>query len=507
MRILDLGCSDGLIGGWLKAQFPGRPLTVDGLDLDTKALELAKGRLSQVKQGRAEDAYKLYDPQSYDAVVAFEILEHVPDIKLLLDTCEQMVKADGKIFISTPDGTYGQGYNPNHLRALRAVEFADLLRRRGTLRSFGVGEDNIAVGCYTPAEKRLEVAIFTGPTVPWHPMDIASKGLGGSETAAYRVGEALAKQGHVVTLYGRFEQEGAMCDLILRDWQTFDPTEPRDAVIVSRMPAVFDRPINAPVRVLWMHDTDYGPQLTEQRAEQMTHVVTLSTWHQAFVATTYPFLADKLKVIGNGITPGYYQPRDIDREQRVVYTSSPDRGLDILLDLWPLVLEQVPEARLVCCYPDYFDMAADSNPELATFRDGLKAKIASMDSVHSAGSLSLPKVAELLRSSMVWAHPSYNTPNQQKFYETFCISALEAQACGCRAVAGGWGALPETISTGVLVEGDPTTEKWKHQFAMHLIESLTNVDVRQMAQTAGPEEIAGQDWASVGELFDHLIQG
>jgi hypothetical protein len=33
-----------------------------------------------------------------------------------------------------------------------------------------------------------------------------------------------------------------------------------------------------------------------------------------------------------------------------LYTSSPDRGLDFLLELWPRVREQVPDAELHCAY-------------------------------------------------------------------------------------------------------------------------------------------------------------
>src|SRR5438874_6203855 len=38
----------------------------------------------------------------------------------------------------------------------------------------------------------------------WDPLDIVTKGLGGSETAAYRIAEKLAEMDYVVTLYGDF---------------------------------------------------------------------------------------------------------------------------------------------------------------------------------------------------------------------------------------------------------------------------------------------------------------
>jgi hypothetical protein len=151
-----------------------------------------------------------------------------------------------------------------------------------------------------------------------------------------------------VTVYGECEQ-GCFRDVIYRHHSVFDPMERREAVIVSRIPEVGDRRINARVRMLWMHDTDAGPRLTVPRADAFDHVLVLSKWHRQHVAGMYPFLADKLRQVRNGIQLSYFT-EEADREQRVVFTSSPDRGLDKLLELWPQVRARVPEATLAHCY-------------------------------------------------------------------------------------------------------------------------------------------------------------
>jgi hypothetical protein len=94
------------------------------------------------------------------------------------------------------------------------------------LQDLLVGDDGIVVASYTPRRKLADVAIYTGPCWDtWGPSDIATRGLGGSETAAVRLAEQLAEIGFVVTVYGQVN-EGAYRDVIFRDWRTFDPLEP-----------------------------------------------------------------------------------------------------------------------------------------------------------------------------------------------------------------------------------------------------------------------------------------
>lgn len=504
LRVLDLGCGDGYLTGWLREQLPD--VVVDGVDLHPEAIDTARRRLNgRVVQARAEDAGKHFKARSYDAVVAYELLEHVPDVERLLTTCERMVKPGGRVFLSTPDGTYGDGSNPRHLRALRSIDLAELIRRRGDIVAMGPGEDGITVCCYEPRMMREEIAIFCGGAwEKWSPIDISTRGLGGSETAAYRLAEQLGDRGYIVTIYGHCD-EGAIYRVAMRDWRTFDPTEPRHAVISSRLPEIFDRWVNAEHKVLWLHDTDCGDRLTLERAGQIDHVVTLSNWHRGHVADLYPFLDGKLRVSRNGITHSFFEGPEPERERRVVYTSSPDRGLDVLLELWPQIRERVPGAELIHCYAAVYDRVAESNPVIAEHRDRVR-KLSEQEGVRAIGSQPQGRLAELMRSSLVWAHPSYCTPAGARFNETSCIGAMEAQAAGCRIVAGGWGALAETVKTGALIDGDPTDAAWRARFVEEIVAGLTDTGVQQLAQTEGPAAMADRGWDGVADDMLGLLR-
>src|SRR5581483_11961414 len=195
-----------------------------------------------------------------------------------------------------------------------------------------VGGDGVTAASYVPGKRRGDVAIYCGPGwEQWSPHDIERKGLGGSETAAIRLAQHLSDLGYVVTVYGEVEQ-CAFRDVIFRHHSVFDPMERRQAVICSRIPELADPRINAASRMLWLHDTDAGDRVTERRAEAFDHVLCLSRWHATHVRGLYPFAKEKVRRIRNGIELAYFEGKAPQRERRVLYTSSPDRGLDILLE-------------------------------------------------------------------------------------------------------------------------------------------------------------------------------
>lgn len=506
LRILDVGAHDGYVSAYALKTFPDAH--IDAIELHEDFARQCDQRITGTcKVGRAEDAPTLFEPGTYDAVMAFEILEHVTDMPAFLDACEQMLVPGGQVYLSTPDGCFGEGANPHHLRALRAIDVADMLRRRGRLQDMAVGSDTVTNVRYTPGPRTEDIAIWCGPGwEPWHPLDIHTRGLGGSETAAVRLAEALSAMGPIVTVYGEMREDTTYKDVIFRHHSKFDPLDSRDVLISSRDPSIFDRPTSAGVRMLWVHDIDCGDQLTPRRAEAIDHILGLSRFHVAHLKGRYPFARDKIRQSRNGLDLSLFQPLPWeDRDPTILVTSSPDRGLDIMLEEFPRIRVEVPDARLVHCYAQVYDVVADKDPDVGRHRTRIR-ELAQQPGVTSVGSLSQPDLAKLMCRSRVWAHPSWNTIAGQAFQETSCIGAMEAQAAGCLVVASNWGALPDTVKVGRRVNSDPPNARWRNAIVAECIDGLTSPETGAWAGRKGPAAMQDHGWDGVAVQVAELMR-
>lgn len=466
-RLLDAGCNDF----WMGAYFVGKGYEVDGIELNRRAYEIALERAkrfgagdSTIVHGNLHDAPDLLGEGVYDAVSMFEVLEHVPDIDATLTVLERMLAPGGRIYLSTPDGAYEKGnlqywavVEPKgHLRALPAHEFLDVLDRRGDVHQFDLGQ-GLSVASYTPREKTGHVVFYAGACIePWNPQDGPSRGLGGSETMLVRVATQFADAGYRVTVYADTDQAFTWPGVLWRHYTAWDPTERCDLLVVSRRPDVLDNRVGARTVALWCHDHSYPGALTEERAGKLDHVVVLSEWQRDRFARLYPFLADKLRVIRNAIAltePGTGEPRYPhagrsfkERKPRVVYSSSADRGLDVMLELWPRIRERVPDAELHVFYGwEVFDRAALMQPQLVAFKARVLQLVeeagGEQGGVFMRGRVGQNELRDEMQEARVWGYPT-------AFLETSCISAMEARAAGLAIVTSGLGALRETVGGG-----------------------------------------------------------
>lgn len=410
-----------------------------------------------------------------------------------------------RLIVRTPDRAI------DGIRVFQANDIARMLQRHGRVREISVTDGGTIVAAADLCKRRGEIAIWTGQAIgPWAPSDITQRGLGGSETAAVRLAEQFAEMGYVVTLYGHFESEGLAGDVMLRRFDTFDPSEPLDALIGFRDARLFDHRPKARFCALWLEDLAPAEGLTSGRAANIDRIYGVTHWHKEQIQAEHPWLdSSKVSASRNGIVHSYFEGPAPDREHRVIYSSSPDRGGDIMLEIWPLVREQVPDAELVLTYSRWFDLVAGyfqaANDQLTRIRELLEQPGVQ----RIEGGLGQKALAHLMRTATCWVAPSWysqgdnedGTPGGREFHETSCISAMEAQAAGLVVVASNWGALTETVQHGTLVDGDPREKDgvWRKVFVDSIVRGLTDPIVQQAAQTVGPEMVRDMDWRGAAE--------
>lgn len=335
--------------------------------------------------------------------------------------------------------------------------------------------------------KSLSVRFFVGKGLEyWSPKTMAEIGCGGSETAVAKVASEMAKRDCQPIIYAMDNQ--VWDSVIYRHFSSYNPdTIPCHLFISSRVPAIFTNKIPAKQKWLYVHDIHCGEQLSPEMASEIDVIVTLSHWQAGHFKRVYPFLQDaevidmdnnpityddnwtamtfypdtkgyklpKIAIIGNGLDTERFKKLNGERiPHRFIWCSSPDRGLEELLNLWPLLKEKLPDAQLKIYYGwEYFNSSLWI-PEQRTLKQRI-LKLIKQDGVEWCGRIGQVQLAQELMKSDGMIYPP---PHQ--FRETYGIAFLEAQAAGVICFYRKNGALGETIGDrGIPLEMDTTPEK------------------------------------------------
>jgi SAM-dependent methyltransferase len=132
-RVLDAGCG----AGYGSAELAQSALQVTGLDIAPDAVEYARATypipnlLFLVSSCNATP----FRPNSFELVVAFEVIEHLQDYRAFLNECARVVTPQGLFIVSSPNKSYyaesraKTGPNPFHEHEFEADEFVSELSR------------------------------------------------------------------------------------------------------------------------------------------------------------------------------------------------------------------------------------------------------------------------------------------------------------------------------------------------------------------------------------------
>jgi glycosyltransferase involved in cell wall biosynthesis len=156
----------------------------------------------------------------------------------------------------------------------------------------------------------------------------------------------------------------------------------------------------------------------------------------------YDLPRERFLVTRNGVDAERYRPWAPRVPGRLVYLSTPFRGLAVLLAAFPLIRAALPGATLDV----WSGMAAYDQPD-EPFRP-LYGQAAATAGVTRHQPVPQAALIPALRSAELMVYPA-------TFSETSCIAAMMAIAAGVPVVASDRAGLPETVGDcGVLVPGD-----------------------------------------------------
>ncbi|MDR3404727.1 MAG: glycosyltransferase family 4 protein [Chthoniobacter sp.] len=290
----------------------------------------------------------------------------------------------------------------------------------------------------------------------FHAGSVETMPLGGSQSAACYLARALASH-HEIFFITHTAAPGRYADVTCLSWAQ----RPVDSLKALHLDAFVCVPgsgngellrdaLGPETRlVLWtQHRIDqHAVQSLAEPSESDSYdgFVFVSEWQREEFCLGFGLAAARTQVLGNGVAPAF---ADLFPEGQAIlaqkaappvlaYTSTPFRGLNLLVEAFPAIRSQIPEVRLRV----FSSMAVyQETPAADQARFGaLYQRCRQTPGIEYVGSLPQPALAREMREVAVLAYP--NT-----FPETFCIAALEAMASGCRIVTSVQGALPETTA-------------------------------------------------------------
>jgi 2-polyprenyl-3-methyl-5-hydroxy-6-metoxy-1,4-benzoquinol methylase len=131
-KILDVGCGDG---GFLSLA-ASRGWTGAGADYDERVIALARAKGLDVCAQDLVEFLKTRAPREFDAAVLFDVLEHAPEPRVLLDALKPALKPGAYLAVTFPNdgrptflGREDYDYPPHHFTRWTADALAGLLKR------------------------------------------------------------------------------------------------------------------------------------------------------------------------------------------------------------------------------------------------------------------------------------------------------------------------------------------------------------------------------------------
>lgn len=451
----------------------------------------------------------------FDAVVCAEVVEHVQNPQFLMGALVDCAKPNAPVIITTPDEAFDKGDTPEgggmyeeeaeitgHVRIFTQETFEALMKSDSEVdvveshflpynlayregQGWQVGEVR-----KRPHAEGPIVRFYCGPVVKFSPesLENKNKAVAGSEIAVIHMAKNLAKLGCQVVVYSGVN--GIWDGVFYRTTESFSPEHYSDILISWRIPTLFEdsRP-NAKKTILWTHDLFYQitvpgykrNEIPQEWVDRIDVVFALSNFHKDFLEKIHPTMKDKIVVTRNGIDADRY--KDIDKIEKVphryFYSSDWQRGIQELVDMWPEIKKEIPDAELHVCYSfDLIKNLSKITGDTVGLRNimALYSKIQAMDGIVYHDRLGQQELADLQMSCEAWLYPPQPDHPNGGFLETYCITAVEAQAARCVPICRTNGALPEVLNDHYYWYS-PAVDMPANEQAIHTMNSIDQNDV------------------------------
>lgn len=349
--------------------------------------------------------------------------------------------------------------------AKRGLDLGENPESRGILNDVLKIKEAAGVTITTPRPKSEDLVIAGVPQgfYEWDEEIYEKMGIGGSETAVVEMSRWISRltKRRVLVFNNRefpksFDNVHYLPAKDLPNY--YKEHEPKVTINWRHNIKVSDSPT-----YIWCHD------LSVQNIENAYYekVIALSNFHRDFIHTLFGVPLDKIWVSRNGVNPDRFLESQEKVPGRVIFSSSPDRGLIRAMKVMDQVVKEIPGAELHAFYGVDNMLKAGRKAEA----DEIMVEVAKRPFVKFHGNVSQKELTKQMGQAEVWLYPTC-------FLETFCITAIEAVCSKTFPVVREWGALPDTLksyrdlSQAAVIDSDCELEAEVNKYASVVVDAM-----------------------------------
>ena len=294
----------------------------------------------------------------------------------------------------------------------------------------------------------MKILLWVGYSNPhWDKGTWENEGIGGSEYCALKLADYFDLEGHDVIITGDVKN-GNWYGVEYTHYEQLKQNEHYDVVIavsyLHYLKHLNELNITYDKNLLWMHNEFFykwyrGEEMGDWSSEldKVDKIVGVSKYHIDIIkdelkTLDYTHRKDDtyIRSIDNAIDLNDYQnvPQVDKIKNRIIWTSSPDRGLKLMLDNWVEWRALVPDLTLEILCPPYAV-------------DWFNEDVSKLEGVTWQGNKCPNDLKLEIAKSEYWVYVS-------NYNETYCISALEMMMGKVKIITNGTGNIINLIGNG-----------------------------------------------------------
>jgi hypothetical protein len=314
----------------------------------------------------------------------------------------------------------------------------------------------------------LELPIFCivtdGGWKPWTGSDILTKGLGGSETWVIETARYIQRSRKYTTVVfcnceapSFFEGVGYNPVSLFHEFITTTPVE---VCMVSRYTEYVPVALVGQTKKIKIIFHDNLIPETVIPISPKIELYGLTDWHSNCIKQVFPQFP--VKTQHYGVNLNEFTPKI---KNSFIYSSFPNRGLSVLLKMWPRITNKFPDSTLnIFCDLEQEWVNQVAPQEMEEIKTLLKVN---KTGIKLHGWVSKTELLSHWAKTEYFLYPCI-------FEETFCLTAMEAAASKTLVITNGLAALSETARYGITVPGNPKTTEWQNCCLAKLFEAMEN---------------------------------